>query len=683
MPPYVLQAAYEGAFAPALDTREGLGCFIVRMHGLTRLPGWIWIALALCGAPGLVLPRREASEALAIARQRRADEAEARWLAERRPLPESPLRSRTWLVEQEGTLERRTFGTMRVEVQGDRVLAVAQDRPDRAITGAVRVEHGWVFFTDDRMIAASDTFTGRLRVLGRMGCVAVLDGSSQGRAVIRDASGAVWTTDGRDPIARMRVPDKTLKVVFHTARYGLTQAEDGALWETRDAGHAWARVTDIRAWGLHATRAGVRAATDRGLLLFREDRSPGAAPESTTEEQRLGTDGGYIPPETPLGRALEARFQAPVRVLETPSASVQCGAEALALPGGGWLSGWTSYGCAVRPAVNRKLYGLVGHEPNEEDGRFDSPTSQPGGVLSVQRPFAVETGLIGMSWRGADVRGAFEASFFADAGRPETARRHTERDGWRNVAVTRGGAVLLTTEGLYRTDTRGEVRVVEPLKLPSSEMLVMGVAHFDASLDGGVFGVFSWQQSPDLWEAFGGVDTLRQSLTVHVVYAFSLRADGTLEHSRWWVRRAMPGIAGWGAWGDRQGPVVIEGSGEEPRLAMLSWEGDRPVALPTPRLEHMLPCNAPPSSDAVTLYREDESGVSLSSDRDPVDFEGDVAPFAFVRGSVVEVSPRSTCLRRLDYSASQTSTHARLFARGGVLVGVEDDGYTQSAVRCR
>lgn len=653
------------------------------MQGLTRLPGWIWIALALCGAPGLVLPRREASEALARARQRRANEAETRWMAERRPLPESPLHSRTWLVEREGTIERRTIGTMRVEVQGDRVLAVAQDRPDRAITGAARVEQGWVFFTDDRMLVVSNTFTGRLRVLGRMGCVSILDGSSQGRAVLRDASGAVWTTDGRDPIARMRVPDKTLKVVFHTARYGLAQAEDGALWETRDAGHAWGRVADIRAWSLHATRAGVRAATDRGLLLFRGDRSPGAAPESTAEELRLAADGSYLSPETPLGRALDARFQAPVRVLETPSASVQCGAEALALPGGGWLSGWTSYGCTVRPAVNRKLYGLVGREPNEEDSALDSPTSQPGGVLSVQRPFAVETGLIGMSWRGADMRGSFEAYFLADAGRPETARRHTERDDWRNVAVTRGGAVLLTSEGLYRIDTRGAVRVVEPLKLPSSEMLAMGVAHFDASLDGGAFGVFSWQQSPYLWEAFGEADTLRQSLTVHVVYAFSLRADGTLEHSRWWVRRAMPGIAGWGAWGDRQGPVLVEGNGDEPRIAMLPWEGETRVALPTPRLEHTLPCNAPPSSDGLMLYREDELGVSLSSNRDISDFEGDVAPFAFIRGSVVEVTPRSTCLQRLDYSASQTSTHARLFARDGALVGVEDDGYTQSAVRCR
>jgi hypothetical protein len=604
-------------------------------------------------------------------------------MAERRPLPESPLRSRTWLVEQEGTLERRAIGTMRVEVQGDRVLAVAQDRPDRAITGATRVERGWVFITDDRVVVASGTFTGRLRVLGRMGCVSILDGSSQGRAVFRDESGAVWTTDGRDPIARMRVPEKTLKVVFHTARYGLAQVEDGALWETRDAGHAWERVGDLRAWSLHATRAGVRAATDRGLLLFRGDRAPEAAPESTAEELRLAVDGSYSSPETPLGRALEARFQTPVRVLETPSASVQCGGEALSLPEGGSLSGWAGYGCFVRPAVGRRLRGLVGQYLDGEDGTLDSPTSQPGGMISVQRPFALETGQIGMSWRGADARGPFEAFFARDEGRPPPATRHTERPGnWRNLVVAREGVVILTTEGLIRIDTHGEVRTFERVKLPSSEMLATGVGHLDATLDGGVFGIFSWQQSPYIWEAFARMDAVRQSLTVHVVYAFSLRADGTLEHSRWWVRRAMPSLAGWGASGDRQGPVVIRG-GDEPRLAMLPWEGETPVALPTPRLERMLPCGGSTPSDAAMLYREDESGVGLSSNRDISDFEGDVAPFAFVHGTVVEVTPRSTCLRRLDYSAAQASAHARLFARGGALVGVEDDGYRQSSVRCR
>ncbi|MBI5517421.1 MAG: hypothetical protein HY909_26865 [Deltaproteobacteria bacterium] len=216
-----------------------------------------------------------------------------------RPSPvEAP--SEVVLVPREGILNGRVpaappyvwhglWGGLRLSATGDAV-EVSQEHFTEQVHGAVPLDHGWAFVTEDGVVAVSETFTGPLRRLGHVQLPtdlpvalhqrppwATVPPFLRGRVVVLDREGTLWSSEGMEALGPQRgLPVPAHDAAFLDASRGAVVTRYGALLHTQDGGASWRPVDlgDGVAAGLvvHAgdlfavTTAGTRPLDRAGVL---------------------------------------------------------------------------------------------------------------------------------------------------------------------------------------------------------------------------------------------------------------------------------------------------------------------------------------------------------------------------------------------------------------------------------
>jgi hypothetical protein len=210
------------------------------------------------------------------------------------------------LVAEDAGTRAYLFGSLRVQISGDHV-DVSRARFSAPIAAANEVEHGWVFVTQDGVVAGSDSFVGEPRRLGQTGVFAPAGArASRGRAVIADATGVLWQTDGTAPLAPIgSLADRAIdSAAFADARFGAALARTGELLVTSDGGATWRPV----ALGAHTIVSVSRV--DEALVA-----DTAAGPQRITREATLApvtnaASETHRPAPGDTRRALDATLQA-------------------------------------------------------------------------------------------------------------------------------------------------------------------------------------------------------------------------------------------------------------------------------------------------------------------------------------------------------------------------------------
>lgn len=601
------------------------------------LPLWPLAALAGCSlaAVGYLAARADAGRSPVVARM---------------PLPRAACDQIEVMAERPDGARDVLCDRVRETLPGEGTAIVAAQRFVRRVVSATPVERGWVFVTADGTVTHSDTFTGRLHLLGRVPCLDVTSRST-GRAVVIDADGALWTTDGRTPLMKWTLPRRVRSAVFTSAAHGAVALEGGEVMVTRDAGGAWARI-DLHgevavAVGLLG-RDHVEVVTPSGARDLLGDfnspsfREPGTCPVPT-DSRAIGA----------TWRTDERAAQASVGAQETfEVATFDDRCAGATPPSEGPVRQalraerrtlWCSIARGRRRVRATAPTVAAGIEANVDLG------TSAGRVESILWPDAGGRGYL-FAWRGRDARGAFRGLSSPD-GEPDRlpgalvpdseVRGHT-----RVEVIARSG--LLVRPGargdvLYWAADRGAMSL---LARPPTACFQVAPRSVGAVMpDGGV----AWVQS---FPIHGGV----------AVATVTIGPDGGVR--RGGLLAAAGDAVDLGRWGGVTG-VVAGPQRETAPGTFHPLDGSPPRQLP-----HLPPssppaCAAPRAAndrEVVTLWRavDHMDAVTLAEDGRRT--------FATVSREELEVRGGETCLRAvtlrdLGRGAIGTTLEARAFGR--------------------
>jgi hypothetical protein len=149
------------------------------------------------------------------------------------------LSLRTHGVEPDGAFDV-TVGAMRATVRGDNVT-FAETTFARDILRAARTKDGWLFVTEDGLVAHASTFTGSPRRVGEVRR-SFRAQTSAGRVALIDERGALFTSAGEGLHAVTTLPAPALGAAFVDAQRGAAALEGGTLVRTSDGGAHWTAV---------------------------------------------------------------------------------------------------------------------------------------------------------------------------------------------------------------------------------------------------------------------------------------------------------------------------------------------------------------------------------------------------------------------------------------------------------
>lgn len=244
------------------------------------------------------------------------------------------LRASPWVAgtESNGT-QLLAWGPLRVTMRGTEIHW-ADERTASRLRSATPVERGWVFVAEDGTVARSDTFLGPLQRVGEVRRSIRWSPVSAGRAVAIDRRGALWTSEGQEPMRAVEsLPEgDVLWAAFRDAAHGAAVLDGGTLWRTSDGARHWTQVP----LGDDAAMA-LAPSADRSALILRTHRAV----------QRLSDDGSLGPTsDTPttrpvvlFDRAQESQLTLSLAQWNPPLAAaaprlVRMGSDAFAHPDG-------------------------------------------------------------------------------------------------------------------------------------------------------------------------------------------------------------------------------------------------------------------------------------------------------------------------------------------------------------
>lgn len=124
------------------------------------------------------------------------------------------------------------------------VVTWAEERLAGGILAAAAVEGGWVVVGRDGATLKSKEFLGALERFGNVPEPVILALPARKSVVVVGASGALYSTTGSSPIARVALPPEVsvLSGAFADPQHGAVVANGGALYATNDAGATWRAV---------------------------------------------------------------------------------------------------------------------------------------------------------------------------------------------------------------------------------------------------------------------------------------------------------------------------------------------------------------------------------------------------------------------------------------------------------
>lgn len=590
----------------------------------------------------------------------------------------SPLTAQeSWVA---GTTEDGAVAIVRRDARLAASRGPARSAPVRFaanVAGVTRVAGGWVFVTADGSVARADSFLGEPRDLGRLPCAFRVDRVSRGLATAVDADGALLTTDGAAPFARVATPALVRAAAFATASFGAAILRDGAVIATRDGGRSW-RAVDLRgdvAWAFGHAREGliVRGATARHALS--ED---GSVREAGAEDPPPWPQDALEPADR-IDRTTGV-FQSALaqRCPEVEPAQERAPAR--------------RFVCHIGDGVPAPTSPLQPECPGDDDGARDAPgceglrpnrlQSSDAYVLARRRVDADEAIRWSLGWRSTDARGPFTARtsvdvvawpVAADEGSPSI-------DNLQALAVTRAGvALLLGRELFWAARGAGVTAVREPfLRGAEDGGRMEGTLALDLP-DGGALLLLIRQIERGYWDdtwqtrGEGSPGGFEESVGV----ALELGPSGAVR-----ARRAMifaPPPVGLATDGVRHGVVIRRGAG----LVLLPAGGGGPVALPPVASLAVPPCDRTPATGAAvwTLVRDVtyEGHLALDPEGEWDDQAGS-REFGRPEAERLEVTAGRVCLRGLGVGRNVSSQAWLAATAGGQLAGVLDRA---SRVTCR
>ena len=650
--------------------------------------------LALAALAGCVDASRPVTRAAAraVVQERARDEAADR--ARRAALLPIPMVQREMprLVAREGTTTHLVAGPLRYDLRDDGV-SPAEDVPTEAITGAARGARGWVFVAG-AAVYASETFTGRLRLLRSFGCepspaeahnhrdLPVTLPPSVGRVAIAAlAHGAFWS-DGAT-LEPLGVPG-ALYSAWRDPSHGVALVAHRAPQVTVDGGRTWREVGTAgeTAMLVEARADALLVATERGARRVDEGTlslTPTTLPERPCEA-RAAT-------EPPFERGYER--------LPPPPPAEACERQRARL-----RDGWSemTFDVALEGARRNETNGY-----GEVTWGFARAQAAPFGPLwaralveSWMAPAVVQVTARattrgyngGILWRGRNAAGPFRV-----AARVRQPREAPPQTRWELLAATRRGALLqldalpagqtyaeertgdaLVSPALFWATTAGLRRVEGPSRLGD----VWGAIPTD---DGGVvllgadLVTFSEPCDPQIPVGWGRT----MSYAVHVGPDGAFRGERVAPDSA-----ATFASIGVGQRGDRWGLVAAERAAPG-NLQWLPFDGGREDfgvwrLDATPRV-----CGAP-AGEVTRLhlaFTDDDRVERIFLGTREVERRESLAS---VRHVVLERDASGVCVRRVagvhragDFEVSPENFHTAhgaliLDANAGRLSGIWDDG---------
>lgn len=589
-----------------------------------------WVGVALVAA----VSAAAASSSWVL--MRRAPGTSVEPVAAPRPLP-WPTQAHAWMVHRASDGTRQIiYGPLRFEERAGGAVEVATVRFEASLVAAVPVTTGWVFVSADGAVAASETFLGAPRPVGRVPCDFKVPRDTVGRAALLGENGSLWTTNGTNPPSRSPLPGEVRSAAFIDDLHGAAVLRDGRVMLTEDGGQRWEPrpIAPEVAWSASPESDSVAIETTGGRRLIPwsappEPARPDAVRSSRTQETRES--------EGRLRPFINRRYE-----LFQPSGPVaRCGRPAVS-PEPSLTPERRLYTCSAdRPLRSLVLLPLPFQRNVDATDLLTGTEAGPvRGRFWRTRPDRTGETLVRMSWMGVDELGSFHGATHP-SGRGLGVRWPIEQRGPIRVEASSRRGVLVSSHEpstgpvlAWGSSSRPFVRVREPFV----ELGLSGMrSFFVPSPDGGVLVVFSsplFEEARETWSAHYA------ERGPQVGVGLSLGPDGVLRGRRGYVGDD-PGLLMIGRDGASVGPVVRDNS-EPPRWRVLPVEDGGSRALPSIRWEHIAACASGPGD-----------GPTLSVAYPPIALEGGSASGAatVVSRAELEVLPDGTvCARSLSLS---------------------------------
>jgi hypothetical protein len=467
---------------------------------------------------------------------------------------------------------------------------LATERFTTPIISSVAVDRGWVFVTGDGSLYRATSFLATPEGIGRFTCPFHTALHTVGRAVLIDAAGGLWTTDGAGPPVRTWLDGKVLHAAFQDGVHGAAVMDDGRLLLTVDGGARWtpfALGAEV-AWDTSLVAEGVMVETTTGTRIVRWSR-----------------EGTSLIPGTALG------VRSPVQVeLDTsprwaraiPPVEAQSACTWRIQPPGPEVLPRRRYLCGPGPLVSTP-------EPSH-DGRWllGDPVSARAGA-EWSRTWHDEHGdsRMRVGWRGADEAGEYTATTDPQGVGLEGAFGHgIQPTGESFLAASRRGALLL----LVRSEARGYTNVLAWGRTDGTftvveSSLVRGSGHDRlgsmATPDGGVVFLrgLHGSHAEISWER-ASAGFVRS--TPYVGMSWRLDASGSIVSRRGFLTYGA-GSPWVGRVRDHAGPVVRRPD-DQHRLWLLPLDGSTPRSLPATRWDEAPTCvEVDPNAAVVDVMR--------------------------------------------------------------------------------
>lgn len=537
---------------------------------------------------------------------------------------------------------------------GSDMVRVAPMRTASPILGATPVEHGWVFVTLDGRVARSDDFLGALHEMGRMPCPFRVERASQGRAAVLDAQGALWTTTGQGPFARVAGLSQVRAAAFVDARSGAAVLRDGSLWITRDHAATWQRdeLHGEVAWGFTRHRdelyvamsKGARRLDADGALQDRAFFEPDDMSIQDRERVRAAIDPSQVPTwfrAASTGRCAElAPATHPAEVPALPALDLACRVEG---------------SCAVPSmAISRGRATPPGGTAARTSFAFELDEVRATGWRDGADSLDSHAHL---AWRGEDRSGAFASATSASAAWPECSTCRMSATIFDSGAMLDG--LIGTRRGLLVRWQPTHLRVDDQLLWARAGGTIVRVSERgeDVTLHASATASLSMTQ-PDggVWVAF--IHTIRVSDSgsslgfpherLVVALALDIDPDGVVRGRRA-VLDDEAHFVGLARWDRRVGPL-LRGARDNRAGVIVPIDGGAPVAVPWLLPYETRPCgDARPAAEGFTLVHRVSFAAHLvgADDGHENEVRGRPVPSG-AQTEVLEVGPEGACTRALS-----------------------------------